>query len=101
MVEVGEEFKVQQFDVVIEEIDEVLMLMVIMGNDFEFVYVVYMMVIEQFEFGLIDMLEVDESEKFMYYCVEVYLSEGGQNYDIMGWLKILVINDVIDQFYKY
>ena len=48
-----------------------------------------------------DMPEVDESEKPTYYRAEVHLSEGGQNYDIMGWSKISVINDVIDQFHKH
>lgn len=101
MAEVGEEFKVQQFDVAIEETDEALMLTVTMGNDPEFVYAVYMTATEQPEFGPTDMPEVDESEKPTYYRAEVHLSEGGQNYDIMGWSKISVINDVIDQFHKH
>ena len=93
--------QVQQFDVAIEETDEALMLTVTMGNDPEFVYAVYMTATEQPEFGPTDMPEVDESEKPTYYRAEVHLSEGGQNYDIMGWSKISVINDVIDQFHKH
>lgn len=36
------------------------------------------------------------------YCrAEVHLREGGQDYDIMGWSKNTVINDVIEQFHKH
>jgi choline/glycine/proline betaine transport protein len=31
----------------------------------------------------------------------VHLREGGQDYDIMGWSKLAVINDVIDQYHKH
>jgi choline/glycine/proline betaine transport protein len=31
----------------------------------------------------------------------VHLAEGGQDYDIMGWSKQAVINDVIDQYHKH
>ena len=72
-----------------------------MGSDPDFVYAVYPSVTHQPEFGPSDMPEVDEGEKPTYYRAEVHLSEGGQNYDIMGWSKISVINDVIDQFQKH
>ncbi|WP_299084069.1 choline BCCT transporter BetT [uncultured Paraglaciecola sp.] len=36
-----------------------------------------------------------------YYRAEVHLAEGGQDYDIMGWSKQGVINDVIDQYHKH
>ena len=36
-----------------------------------------------------------------YYRAEVYLKEGGQNYDIMGWTEDQVIADVIDQYEKH
>lgn len=36
-----------------------------------------------------------------YYRAEVHLAEGGQDYDIMGWTKQAVINDVIDQYHKH
>jgi choline/glycine/proline betaine transport protein len=36
------------------------------------------------------------------YCrAEVHLAEGGQDYDIMGWSKQTIINDVIDQYHKH
>lgn len=36
-----------------------------------------------------------------YYRAEVHLGEGGQDYDIMGWSKEGVINDIIDQYHKH
>lgn len=41
---------------------------------------------------------VDENT---YYRADVHLSEGGQNYDIMGWSKVAVINDIIDQYHRH
>lgn len=36
-----------------------------------------------------------------YYRAEVYLLEGGQDYDVIGWSKEALINDVIDQYQKH
>ncbi len=99
--EVGEEFKAQQFSVDIGEEDDALILTVSMGNDPDFVYAVYPMPTEQPEFGPTEAQALDENEKATYYRAEVHLSEGGQNYDIMGWSKISVINDVIDHYHKH
>ena len=41
------------------------------------------------------------AEERKYYRAEVHLSEGGQDYDIMGWSKEGVINDIIDQYHKH
>ena len=101
MSEVGKEFETQQFEILIDETDESLMLTVTMGSDPDFVYAVYPSATHQPEFGPSELQEVDEGEKPTYYRAEVHLSEGGQNYDIMGWSKISVINDVIDQFQKH
>lgn len=36
-----------------------------------------------------------------YYRAEVYLKEGGQNYDLMGWRHDEVIGDILDQYEKH
>lgn len=36
-----------------------------------------------------------------YYRADVYLIEGGQGYDILGWSEPAVINDVIEQYRKH
>lgn len=40
----------------------------------------------------------DEHE---YYRAEVYLSEGGQNYDVMGWSRQGIIADILDQYGRH
>jgi choline/glycine/proline betaine transport protein len=43
----------------------------------------------------------ESCDEHTYYRAEVHLAEGGQDYDIMGWSKQAVINDVIDQYHKH
>jgi choline/glycine/proline betaine transport protein len=43
----------------------------------------------------------ESADEHTYYRAEVHLAEGGQDYDIMGWSKQAVINDVIDQYHKH
>ncbi|WP_130536551.1 BCCT family transporter [Thiomicrorhabdus indica] len=40
-------------------------------------------------------------EKAHYYRAEVHLMEGGQDYDVMGWSKNAMINDIIDHYHKH
>ncbi|MCL1078480.1 BCCT family transporter [Parashewanella spongiae] len=44
--------------------------------------------------------EGDESS-LKYSRAEVFLNEGGQDYDIMGYTKVQVIGDIIDQYEKH
>ncbi|SAY51096.1 choline BCCT transporter BetT [Neisseria weaveri] len=48
-----------------------------------------------------DHAEQAVSDEQQYYRAEVHLGEGGQDYDIMGWSKEGVINDIIDQYHKH
>ncbi len=41
-----------------------------------------------------------QTEQHRYYRAEVYLKEGGQNYDVMGWNQEQLINDILDQYEK-
>jgi choline/glycine/proline betaine transport protein len=43
----------------------------------------------------------ESSDDNLYYRAEVHLSEGGQDYCVMGWSKLAVINDVVDQYQKH
>lgn len=40
-------------------------------------------------------------EKLRYYRAEVYLKEGGQDYDLMDWNEEQVIADILDQYEKH
>lgn len=48
-----------------------------------------------------DFVQDDDDDEQSYYRVEVHLVEGGQDYDIMGWSKDAVINNIIDQYHKH
>jgi choline/glycine/proline betaine transport protein len=48
-----------------------------------------------------DFVTEDDEDEQSYYRVEVHLLEGGQDYDIMGWSKTAVINNIIDQYHKH
>jgi choline/glycine/proline betaine transport protein len=43
----------------------------------------------------------DLSDAEKYYRAEVHFSEGGQDYDIMGWNEDQVITDVLEQYEKH
>ena len=46
-------------------------------------------------------LETEEREERKYFRAEVYLLEGGQDYDIMGWSRDEVIDDILDQYEQH
>jgi len=48
-----------------------------------------------------DFVNEDDEDDQSYYRAEVHLLEGGQDYDIMGWSKTAVINNIIDQYHKH
>ena len=66
------------------------------GEEQEFVYRVLARKYLQPDY----VIETDEDEQ-SYYRAEVHLVEGGQDYDIMGWSKTAVINNIIDQYHKH
>ncbi len=45
--------------------------------------------------------ESEEREERKYFRAEVYLMEGGQDYDIMGWSRDEVIDDILDQYEQH
>ena len=67
------------------------------GEEQEFVYRVFAQKYTQPDF----VIDEDEDDEQSYYRAEVHLVEGGQDYDIMGWSKASVINNIIDQYHKH
>jgi len=67
------------------------------GEEQEFVYRVFAQKYTQPDF----VVDEDEDDEQSYYRAEVHLVEGGQDYDIMGWSKASVINNIIDQYHKH
>lgn len=73
-----------------------------MGEDhLNFSYQVRLRAYNQPAFSLLDLEDKDRNDERKYYRAEVYLREGGQDYDIMGWAKDQIINDILDQYEKH
>ncbi|RJG40304.1 BCCT family transporter [Motilimonas pumila] len=70
---------------------------VYLGDEQDFIYRVRPKAYLQPSFSL---QEEDDDER-QYYRAEVFLTEGGQDYDIMGWSKEQVISDIVDQYEKH
>jgi len=92
---VAKELEVNQIKVDISHNDG-LSFIVKHGEEQAFVYRVLTRKYSQPDF----VNEGDEDEQ-SYYRAEVHLLEGGQDYDIMGWSKTAVINNIIDQYHKH
>ncbi|MGB6105301.1 MAG: choline BCCT transporter BetT [Pusillimonas sp.] len=45
--------------------------------------------------------DVRDQEERRYFRAEVFLREGGQDYDIMGWSRDAVIGDILDQYERH
>lgn len=70
------------------------------GEEIDFFYSVHSRPYEPPSFVLRDTRR-SRAEALKYYRAEVHLREGGQDYDIMGWSRNDVINDVLDQYERH
>jgi choline/glycine/proline betaine transport protein len=103
--EVGEELQKQgiSFQVQRDEQTGQARLEVFHGEEIDFLYEVRPKAYAQPTFLVTqtkkDGDEVQEEKK--YFRAEVHLREGGQNYDVMGWTKDQIINDILGQYEKH
>ncbi|MGL5405056.1 MAG: BCCT family transporter, partial [Acinetobacter sp.] len=88
------EFKRRHLEVEIREIENGLQLHVDHHHEINFTYKVvsHATVPPSFMLG-----QADEDES-NYFQAEVFLREGGQNYDVMDWTQEDLIQDIIDQY---
>ncbi|CAD5106323.1 BCCT family transporter [Zestomonas carbonaria] len=70
------------------------------GAEIDFLYEVRPRAFAQPSFALRDTGD-DGNEERKYFRAEVYLREGGQDYDVMGWSRDEVIGDILDQYEKH
>src|SRR5690606_12628280 len=70
------------------------------GEEIDFYYSVRPRPYEPPAFAMSD-TRASRAEALKYYRAEVHLREGGQDYDIMGWTREAVINDVIDHYQRH
>lgn len=92
-----DEFQKHDIDVNIKQSDDAITLSIAREEEHPFVYGVHRRQHVHPD-SANDSLEESEST---YFRAEVHLREGGQDYDIMGWSKLAIINDVIDQYHKH
>lgn len=101
LVEVSEELQKQNLEArVAEDEDGQVWVEVLHGLEIDFFYAVHPRAYEPPSFVLRD-TRPKRLEALKYFRAEVHLSEGGQDYDIMGWSKNDVINDVLDQYERH
>jgi choline/glycine/proline betaine transport protein len=72
-------------------------LLVLLGEELDFKYEVRRRASDKPSY----VEEDDDDSEEKYYRAEVHLREGGQDYDVMGWSKEAVINDIVDQYHKH
>ncbi|ENV10636.1 hypothetical protein F966_00402 [Acinetobacter higginsii] len=91
------EFKRRHLEVEIREIENGLQLHVDHHHEINFTYKVvsHATVPPSFMLG-----RADEDEA-NYFQAEVFLREGGQNYDVMDWTQEDLIQDIIDQYERH
>jgi len=92
---VAKELKENQIDAIISDKNG-LSLIIEHGEEQPFVYRVLAR-----KYSQPDFVNEDDEDEQSYYRAEVHLIEGGQDYDIMGWSKTAVINNIIDQYHKH
>ncbi|NVK25489.1 MAG: BCCT family transporter [Gammaproteobacteria bacterium] len=94
MIMLKQYFSEHNMEAVIENLKDGIQITVQHGDEHEFVYGVYCRKHAQPDY-------TDDVENDNYYRAEVHLAEGGQDYDIMGWSKHGVLNDMVDQYHKH
>ncbi|PHM37563.1 choline BCCT transporter BetT [Xenorhabdus innexi] len=99
---VAEELEKQNKVVVInDEAEDRIHLGVDFGENISFVYEVRLRGYIQPAFALAGLEDDERIEEQKYYRAEVYLKEGGQDYDLMGWTLEQIIHDILDQYEKH
>ncbi|MCH7308872.1 choline BCCT transporter BetT [Acinetobacter sp. NIPH 1852] len=91
------EFKRRKLSVAIDETEQGLRLRVDHHQEINFEYTVFSSKTTPPSF-MLGQSEADDSE---YFQAEVFLREGGQNYDVMDWTQEDLIQDIIDQYERH
>ncbi|MBB2494058.1 choline BCCT transporter BetT [Aquipseudomonas ullengensis] len=99
--DVAEELRKQGYTVQVSRgDDERIQLTVAHGEETDFSYQIRPRAFAQPSFAFRDTGD-DNQDARKYFRAEVYLREGGQDYDVMGWSRDEVIGDLLDQYEKH
>ena len=90
------EFLRRQLNVKIQQVDDGLQIRVDHLDEIKFVYQVIATEMIPPSFMADTQTEAQE-----YFQAEVFLKEGGQNYDVMGWTIEDLLQDIIDQYERH
>ncbi|USE83417.1 BCCT family transporter [Acinetobacter tibetensis] len=95
-LQVQKEFQRRQLEVTIRPIEQGLQLRVDHHNEINFIYQVVSRETQPPSF-MADARVQDQP----FYQAEVFLREGGQNYDVMDWTMEDLLQDIIDQYERH
>lgn len=95
-LQVQKEFQRRQLEVTIRPVEQGLQLRVDHHNEINFIYQVVSRETQPPSF-MADTREQDQP----FYQAEVFLQEGGQNYDVMDWTLEDLLQDIIDQYERH
>jgi choline/carnitine/betaine transport len=102
MLMVSEELEKQNTKTSIHAADDnVLRLEVDFGEDVNYVYEVRLRSYTRPAFSLMELEGEENADEQKYFRAEVYLKEGGQDYDLMSWSQEQIIHDILDQYEKH
>ncbi|RXJ99128.1 choline transporter [Arcobacter sp. CECT 8986] len=107
LTDVAEELKKHELDVAVAETSEGVALTVYLGEEGNFgenknfIYKVKIVARVKPSFAVDEKSEDERTEDELYYCAVIHLIEGGQDYDIMGWSKDGIRNDIVDHYQKH
>ena len=91
------EFKRRNLEVSIETLEDGLLLRVDHRNEINFIYKVVSRETTPPSF----MTGAQSATDHEYYQAEVFLREGGQNYDVMEWTQEDLLQDILDQYERH
>lgn len=100
MSDVVEAFKDEGLDASMNLVKDRASLVVHFPDVTDFLYEVRLVGYGNPEFTMADP-DRNEDEEPSYVRAEVFLKEGGQDYDLMGWSREQIIHDVLDQYEKH
>ena len=99
--EVAEELRAQDLEVEVKNEKDRVSLLVHHGDEVDFIYEIRSRSHLRPEFSQTETPSEEMDENAHYYRAEIHLREGGQDYDVMGWSKPAMINDIIDHYHKH
>ena len=93
---IQKEFQRRHHAVIIDEIEQGLCLRVDHQDEANFVYAVVARQILPPSF-----MPSQDEDAGQYFQAEVFLNEGGQNYDVMEWTREDLLQDILDQYERH